>query len=69
MEFVPNLTTALFAEEVSDLLSQELGFVILLSIAAMVAILIRRIRLPYTVALVIMGLILSLFPNFLNIGG
>jgi len=55
-----------YAEEASDLLSQELGFVVLLSIAALVAILIRRIRLPYTVALVLVGLLLSLFPNFLN---
>lgn len=44
----------------------ELGFVTLLSIAALVAIIIRRVRLPYTVALVIVGLILSFFPNFLG---
>lgn len=55
----------LLAQE-SQLIEQELGFVILLSIAALVAIVIRRIRLPYTVALVIVGLILSFFPNFLN---
>lgn len=55
-----------FAEEISDLLNQELGFVILLSIAALVAIIIRRIRLPYTVALVLVGLFLALFPNFLQ---
>ena len=66
MEIVTDGTAVYFAEEVSDLLSQELGFVVLLSIAAMVAILIRRIRLPYTVALVIVGLFLSLFPNFLR---
>lgn len=66
MEIVPELTPVLFAEEINDLLSQELGFVVLLSIAAMVAILIRRIRLPYTVALVVVGLFLSLFPNFLR---
>ena len=66
MEIVMEETAVYFAEEVSDLLSQELGFVVLLSIAAMVAILIRRIRLPYTVALVIVGLFLSLFPNFLQ---
>jgi CPA1 family monovalent cation:H+ antiporter len=53
------------AEE-SGLIQQELGFIILLSIAALVAIVIRRIRLPYTVALVIVGLILSFFPNFLD---
>ncbi len=55
----------LLAEE-SGLIQQELGFIILLSIAALVAILIRRIRLPYTVALVLVGLILSFFPNFLG---
>lgn len=66
MEVVSGVTAVYFAEEVSDLLSQELGFVVLLSIAALVAILIRRIRLPYTVALVIVGLFLSLFPNFLQ---
>ena len=53
------------AEE-SGLIQQELGFIILLSIAALVAIVIRRIRLPYTVALVIVGLVLSFFPNFLD---
>ena len=55
----------LLAEE-SGLIQQELGFIILLSIAALVAILIRRIRLPYTVALVLVGLVLSFFPNFLG---
>lgn len=49
------------------LIQQEIGFVLLLTIAALVAILIRRIRLPYTVALVGVGLILSLFPNFLSL--
>ena len=58
------LDTLLAAE--SNLIQQELGFVILLTIAALVAISIRRIRLPYTVALVIVGLILSFFPNFLG---
>ena len=48
------------------LIQQELGFVILLSIAALVAIFVRRIRLPYTVALVLVGLLLSLFPNLIE---
>jgi CPA1 family monovalent cation:H+ antiporter len=52
----------LLAEE-SGLIQQELGLVLLLSIAALVAIVSRRIRVPYTVALVLMGLILSFFPN------
>ncbi|MEM7332634.1 MAG: Na+/H+ antiporter [Chloroflexota bacterium] len=55
-----------FAEEGSDLVLQELSVMLLLTIAAIVAIFVRRIRLPYTVALVLVGLFLSLFPNFLN---
>ncbi len=54
---------ALKLAEESDLLQQELGFVLLLSIAAAVAIIIRRIRIPYTVALVLVGLLLSFIPN------
>lgn len=56
-----------FAVQESRLIEQEIAFVLLLTIAALVAILIRRIRLPFTVALVIAGLILSFFPNFLNL--
>jgi len=52
----------ILAEE-SGLIQQEIGVVILLSIAALVAIASRRIRVPYTVALVLVGLILSFFPN------
>ncbi len=55
-----------FAQEVSQLIQLELGVVLLLSIAALVAILIRRVKLPYTVALVLAGLVLSFFPNFLG---
>ncbi|MCP4426585.1 MAG: Na+/H+ antiporter [Chloroflexi bacterium] len=54
-----------FAQEAS-LIDLELGFVILLSIAAVVAIINQRIRMPYTVALVVVGLALSFFPNFLH---
>lgn len=54
------------AQETTSLIDLELGFVILLSIAAVVAIINERIRMPYTVALVVVGLILSFFPNFLN---
>jgi CPA1 family monovalent cation:H+ antiporter len=56
----------LLAEE-SRLIIQEISFVILVAIAALVAVIIRRIRLPYTVALVIAGLILSFLPGFLNV--
>lgn len=58
--------TLLLAAEESNLIQLELGVVLLLSIAALVAILIRRIKLPYTVALVLVGLVLSFFPNFLG---
>ena len=61
-DLLPNL---FFAEE-SGLQQQELSFMVLLFIAAMVAIIVRRIRLPYTVALVLVGLVLSFFPNFLG---
>jgi CPA1 family monovalent cation:H+ antiporter len=60
------METATTAGE-SMLIQQEIGFVILLSIAALVAIVIRRIRFPYTVALVLVGLGLSFFPNFLDL--
>ena len=62
-EHLPKL---LFAEEGGGLVQQELSFIVLLFIAAMVAIVVRRIRLPYTVALVLVGLVLSFFPNFLG---
>ena len=52
---------------VSEVIEGELIFVVLLSIAALVAIASRRIRLPYTVALVLVGLVLSLLPNPLEI--
>jgi CPA1 family monovalent cation:H+ antiporter len=52
----------ILAEE-SGLIQQELGLVLLLAIAALVAIASRRIRVPYTVALVLAGRILSFFPN------
>ncbi len=51
-----------FAQE-SELLRIELGFVLILSVAAFVAIISRRVRLPYTVTLVTVGLLLSFFPN------
>ena len=54
----------LLAQE-NELIQQELAFVLLLTIAAGVALLIRRIRFPYTVALVLVGAALSLVPNFL----
>jgi monovalent cation:H+ antiporter, CPA1 family len=59
---------ALLQNETEQFIQTELVFVILLSIAALVAIFVRRfIRLPYTVALVLVGLVLSLFPDFLQV--
>lgn len=62
MEYLPILLQA----EENGLVRQELSLMVLLFIAAMVAIVVRRIRLPYTVALVLVGLVLSFFPNFLG---
>jgi CPA1 family monovalent cation:H+ antiporter len=56
----------LLAEE-GDFIEQELSFVFLLAIAALVTFIIRRVRLPYTVALVLAGLLLSASPDFLNL--
>jgi len=60
------MTQGTGAAQAGGLIEQEIGFVLLLTIAALVAILIRRIRLPYTVALVVAGLTLSLVPNILT---
>ncbi len=57
------LGPATAATESGGLLATELTYVALLSIAALVALLIRRVRLPYTVALVLAGLVLALAPT------
>lgn len=54
---------SLLAAESDGLVQLELGIIVLMTIAAAVAIVVRRLRFPYTVALVIVGLILSLFPE------
>lgn len=51
------------AAEASAIVEQELAFVFLLSIAALVAIVSRRTRLPYTVSLVVVGLALAFLPR------
>ena len=52
----------------SNIIQTELGLVVLLFIAAFVAIFVRRFqRIPYTTALVVVGLGLALLPNFLNL--
>ncbi|MFN2221939.1 MAG: Na+/H+ antiporter [Chloroflexota bacterium] len=65
MDFLAHLT--LLAQEESQLVQTELAFVLLLSLSALVAIISRRIRLPYTVALVLVGLGLSFFPSPISI--
>jgi len=55
------------AAEESELFQTEIAFVLILSLAALVAIISRRIRLPYTVALVLVGLGLSFIPNPIDI--
>ena len=62
-----NMAARAFAAQGESIILQEIAFVLLLTIAALVAILIRRVRLPYTVALVIVGLVLALFPNFITL--
>lgn len=61
------METATAVAQESGLIQQEIGFILLLTVAAGIAILSRRIRFPYTVALVIAGLILAFFPNFLEL--
>jgi CPA1 family monovalent cation:H+ antiporter len=53
----------LVAAEESGLLASEVAIVLLLAIAAGVAVVVRRIRLPYTVALVVVGLGLAFLPS------
>jgi len=57
----------LAAEGGSNFLEQELSVVVLLAIAAAMAIIVQRIKVPYTVALVIVGLAFAFFPNFVDI--
>ena len=45
----------LLAAEESELIRQEIAAVILLAIAAGVAVVAKRLRFPYTVALVLAG--------------
>jgi len=49
--------------EGGNILETELAVVGLLAVAALVAVFVRRIKIPYTVALVVVGLVLALFPT------
>ena len=53
----------LLAAEEAELLDSEVSIVLLLAIAAAVAVVVRSIRLPYTVALVVVGLGLAFLPE------
>ncbi len=64
-----DVARSISAETGTGLIQAELGFVVLLSIAALVAIVNRRLRLPYTVALVLVGLALAFVPHPLQISG
>jgi len=57
----------LAAEAGNNFLEQELSVVVLLSVAAAMAILVKRIKVPYTVALVLVGLAFAFFPNFVDL--
>lgn len=55
------------AAEAGNFLEQELSIVVLLAVAAAMAIVVQRIKVPYTVALVVVGLAFAFFPNFVDI--
>ncbi len=56
------------AAEDTELLDSEVSIVLLLVVAAAVAVAVRRVRLPYTVALVVVGLGLAFLPaDFIQI--
>jgi len=62
-------TMNLLAAEAGDsnFLEQELSVVVLLAAAAAMAIIVKRIKVPYTVALVLVGLVFAFFPNFVEL--
>ncbi|MDG1087080.1 MAG: cation:proton antiporter, partial [Acidimicrobiales bacterium] len=57
----------LAAEEGNNFLEQELSVVVLLAVAAAMAIMVKRIKMPYTVALVLVGLAFAFFPSFVDL--
>ncbi len=64
MDYLPSDLARWLQEAPSELISAELTFIIMMAVAAVVAILTRYVRLlsrvPYTVALVVVGLLASL---------
>jgi NhaP-type Na+/H+ or K+/H+ antiporter len=59
MNFIPDL-----AEPISSIIQIEIAVIIRLLIITLVAILVRRINIPYTVALVMAGLALALVRSY-----
>jgi len=55
------------AAESGNFLEQELSVVVLLAVAAAMAIVVQRVRVPYTVALVLVGLAFAFFPDFVTL--
>ncbi len=58
-----NMQTPMIQEAESALIQGEILFVSLLTLAAAIAIIVQRVRVPYTVALVLAGVALSFFSN------
>ncbi len=54
-------------ESVSQFIIQESGVVILLSVAALVAVVAKRLRFPFTVALVVVGLFASALSDLVTV--
>ena len=61
------LATAFAEAGETNFLEQELSVVMLLAVAAAMAIVVKRIKVPYTVALVLVGLAFAFFPNFVDL--
>jgi CPA1 family monovalent cation:H+ antiporter len=64
---VPDASGLIAAAEETSLLDTELTVIILLTVGAAVAVIARRVRLPFTVALVVVGLGFALFPDFIEL--
>ena len=58
-------TSAVMAAEAggSGLLESEVSLIVLLAVAALVAVVARAVRFPYTVALVVVGLLMAFLPQ------
>ncbi len=61
------LLAAQEGEEVSEFIAQESAVVIMLAIAALVAVVAKRLRFPFTVALVVVGLLASVLGEVVSV--